>query len=227
MPTRKKLTSPATPPIESDYWRQQYATRPYYTEETDFESIQPAYEYGESLHSRFGGKSFEEAEDDVRAEWEKLIGSKKQVGTRLGWEQARPAIQDAYERTLQLAEEELHVEKEQVKTGEVKIRKEVRTEVKTIDVPIEHEEVVIERRPARGKSGAKPVGKSEEIRIPVSEEQISVTKTPVVKEEVTVRKRKVQEKKQVSDTVRSEEAVIDQEGKAEVMNDAGVRRRKK
>ena len=41
-------------------------------------------------------------------------------------------------------------------------------------------------------------------------------KTPVVKEEVSVKKRAVQETKEVSDTVKREEAYVEQTGDAEV-----------
>src|SRR5512135_3356197 len=48
----------------------------------------------------------------------------------------------------------------------------------TIQVPVQREEMVIERQTPTGEL-------VEEIRIPVSEEQVTVEKRPVVKEEVT------------------------------------------
>ena len=48
---------------------------------------------------------------------------------------------------VQLREEQLEVNKQPVQTGEVGIRKEVVTEQKSINVPVNREEVVIERRP--------------------------------------------------------------------------------
>ena len=47
------------------------------------------------------------------------------------------------------------------------------------------------------------------IRIPIIEERLEVTKTPVVVEEVIVGKRKIQETKQVQDTIKKEEARIE------------------
>jgi uncharacterized protein (TIGR02271 family) len=226
MPNRKKTIVSSPPSTGASYWREHFTDRPYYTEEANFDTYVPAYEYGELARSRYEGKSFAEVEADIQAEWEKLARSKGRQETILDWETARPAIQDAYERTLQLQTEELNVEKEQVRTGEVKVRKEVKTKVKTIDVPVEHEEIVIERHPVRGKTGTQ-IGKSEEIRIPVREEKVRVTKTPVVKEEVSVRKRKVKDQKHIVETVKDEEAVLDEQGITPVVNDAGVRRRKK
>lgn len=133
-------------------------------------------------------------------------------------------VQDDYHqpRSLRLREEQLNVEKQAVQSGEVHLRKDVVTEQKTVDVPVSHEEVYIERRPvADGQVDSTPIGQDETIRVPVSEEQVNVTKTPVVTGEVAVGKRKVQETQQVSDTVRREEARVDRTGDVPVQdNDA-------
>ena len=52
--------------------------------------------------------------------------------------------------TLQLREEELHAHKQLVETGEVRVRKEVITEHRTIEVPVQREEIVIERHAPTG-----------------------------------------------------------------------------
>ncbi len=118
-------------------------------------------------------------------------------------------------RTFQLKEERLRARKRPVKKGEVEVRKEVHTEHKQITVPVEREEVVIERRPVHGRATTGDM-KAEEIRIPVKEEEVHIEKTPVVKEEVTVGKRKVQDNRTVSGTVRREELVVENEGQARV-----------
>lgn len=117
-------------------------------------------------------------------------------------------------RSLKLREEQLRADKERVQSGEVQLHKDVVTEQKTIDVPVTHEEVVIERHPASGDQvdNAAPIGEGETIRVPVSEEQVNVTKTPVVTGEVTVGKRAVQENQQITDTVQREEARLDRSG---------------
>jgi uncharacterized protein (TIGR02271 family) len=117
---------------------------------------------------------------------------------------------------LELREEELRAEKERVEAGEVRLRKEVVKEKKTIEVPVTREEVVVERHPVSGHPADRDVGTDEEIRIPVMEEKVRVEKTPVVKEEVTAKKRTVQETREVSDTVKREEAYVDHTGDAEV-----------
>jgi len=118
-------------------------------------------------------------------------------------------------RVIQLREEQLRAHKEAAGTGEVRVRKEVRTEHKHIDVPVEREEVVVERRPASGRASSGEM-KAEEVRIPVKEERVRVTKEPVVKEEVSVSKRKVRDTKTVGGEVRKEELKVDSEGSARV-----------
>jgi uncharacterized protein (TIGR02271 family) len=112
---------------------------------------------------------------------------------------------------VELREEELRTEKERVQAGEVRLRKEVVSEERTIEVPVTREEVVIERRPAaRGQEAGGAIDEGEEIRIPLMEEEVRVEKTPVVREEVTVKKRQVQDTERVSETVRREEARIEE-----------------
>ncbi len=72
-------------------------------------------------------------------------------------------------------------------------------------MPVTHEELTVECRPA-SQSGAaeRPVGSRTEVKVPVSKEEVQVTKEPYVKEEVVVKKKPVTETKTVSDTVTSE-----------------------
>ncbi|GAC1406273.1 MAG: hypothetical protein NVSMB49_25830 [Ktedonobacteraceae bacterium] len=116
-------------------------------------------------------------------------------------------------RSLRLREERLNVSKDRAQVGEVELHKEVVSEQKTVNVPVTHEEVIIERHAVTdGRVDNTPIGEGETIRVPVSEEQVNVTKNTVVTGEVALGKRAVQETQQVSDTVRREEARVDQQG---------------
>ncbi|UFP94955.1 YsnF/AvaK domain-containing protein [Gloeobacter morelensis] len=124
---------------------------------------------------------------------------------------------------IQLLKEVLRVNKERVKSGEIRLRKEVTSETQTVEVPLVHEEVVIERRTVMdGEAVAGEIGSGETIRVPVSEERVIVDKRAVVSEEVTVGKRDVQQTEQVTDTVRREELRTDTEG--EVIVDSESKR---
>jgi uncharacterized protein (TIGR02271 family) len=118
--------------------------------------------------------------------------------------------------TIQASEEQLRVHKEKEQAGEVTVRKEVHTEHKTLEVPIEREEVVIERHPVSGNQPSSTQFKDgQTIRVPVSEEHVEIEKVPVVKEEVSVGKRKVQGTKHVDATVRKEEIKVENQGDAQ------------
>ncbi|NOU79633.1 YsnF/AvaK domain-containing protein [Paenibacillus sp. LMG 31459] len=120
------------------------------------------------------------------------------------------------DRKLRLREEQLDVSKNKVQTGEVNVHKEIIEEQKTINVPVTHEEIVIERRAVNNDTTAEPVGADETIRIPVSEEQVEVRKNTVVTGEVEIHKREIQGTEQVQDTVRREEARVDKSGDVKV-----------
>lgn len=124
------------------------------------------------------------------------------------------------DETIELKEERLDVDKNEVQTGEVKIGKHVVEETKNIEVPVTHEEVTIERRPVTDRhSTTEPIrdtNESEEIVVPITEEQIDVSKHTDVVEEVDIRKDKVTENKHVTDTVRKEELDIDKDGHVDV-----------
>jgi uncharacterized protein (TIGR02271 family) len=141
--------------------------------------------------------------------------------TATGMHASTGARNTAGGQTIQAREEELQVRKTPVEKGEVEVRKEVHTEHKTLNVPVEREEVVIERHPVSGHQPASgDIREGEKnIRIPIREEEVHVEKTPVVKEEISVGKRKVQSTEQVSGTVRKEDIHVEKHGDVERRDD--------
>ena len=115
------------------------------------------------------------------------------------------------ERRIQLRGEMLRTYKERVERGEVRLRKDVVTENRSVQVPVTREELVIERTPGSGQATGE-IGRDEEIRVPLSEERVRVEKQPVVTEEVRVGTRQVQSNKEVSDQVRHEELRVEKKG---------------
>lgn len=126
-------------------------------------------------------------------------------------------LSEGEQRAMRLREEQLEAEKQRVQTGEVRLEKEVVTEVKTINVPVSHEEVYIERRPvAEGQISDTPIGQGETIRVPITEEQVLITKQTVVTGEVTIGKQDIEENVQYTDTVKREEARLEREGRSRI-----------
>ena len=128
------------------------------------------------------------------------------------------------EQVIPLRQEELQAHKQLVVTGEVRVRKKIITEEKTITVSVMREELVIERHPIADSTNHTDqqsdqsmgkiveIGKGEIIRIPLRAEQVTVLKQPVVIEEIILSKRQVQETQHVSDVVQREEAYFQRKG---------------
>ncbi len=129
------------------------------------------------------------------------------------------SVTNSNERRIQLRGEILRAVKQRVERGEIRLRKDVITENQTISVPVTREEVIVEQVSAEGArplSGS--IGDEGEIRIPVSEERVSVVKEPVVTGEVRVQKRAVQDNQQITDTVRHEEVRVENQGDVDVQD---------
>ena len=121
-------------------------------------------------------------------------------------------VTDQDRRSIPIREEQLQADKERVQSGEVRLHKDVIEEQRNIDVPVTHEEVYVQRRAVDPRTSDAPVGQDEAIRVPVSEEQVNVSKNTVTTGEVEVGKRAVTENQRVNDTVRREEVHVDQDG---------------
>jgi uncharacterized protein (TIGR02271 family) len=110
--------------------------------------------------------------------------------------------------TVPLTEERLDASKRE-STREATITKEPVTETKTVEVPVSHEEISVERRPASGSTRAeRPVQSKTETKVPLKQEEVQVTKQPYVKEEVSVKKKPVTETRTVREQVTSEKVKV-------------------
>lgn len=130
------------------------------------------------------------------------------------------------DRRIQLRGEILRTYKDRVQRGEVRLRKDVITEKKNVEVPLTREELVIERTPVSGQSATGEIGKDQEIRVPLSEERVRTEKQPVVTDEVRVGKRAVQRTENVSDDMRHEELRVDKDGDVDIDTQATPKRKK-
>lgn len=124
----------------------------------------------------------------------------------------RPSMDNLERRSVQLREEELRTRIERVESGAVRLEKDVVTERRSVDVPVTREEVHVERRQVEPRPAGGEDFAEDEIRVPVHEERARVDKQAVVKEEVSIGKRPVQETERVEEDVRREEARVEKEG---------------
>ena len=128
----------------------------------------------------------------------------------VGHDTSGPTTDDAMTRS----EEELRVGKMQRESGRARLRKYVVTEQVEQTVPVQHEEVRLEREPITdanvGDATAGPEISEEEHEVVLHEEQVVVEKRAVPKERVRLDKDTVVEDQTVSEEVRKEQ--IEAEG---------------
>ena len=117
----------------------------------------------------------------------------------------------AGQQALTRSEEELDVDTKQVPRGQAGVRKRVVTEQQHRTVPIEREELRVEREPIpAGEGGGDAELSPDERTIELREEQPVVDKRVVPKERVRIGKEVVRDQKHVSEPVRREEVEVDQ-----------------
>jgi uncharacterized protein (TIGR02271 family) len=117
-------------------------------------------------------------------------------------------LDDEDELRVQRTEEELAAGTREREAGALNVRKRVRTDRESIEVPTRHEEVSVERVPVEGEAAETEIG-DDEVSIPVTEEEVVVEKRPVAKEEIRIRKDVVEDTEVVEEDVRREEVDID------------------
>ncbi len=193
---------------------------------TSYDDARPFYELGyvAAQNPEYSGKPFDEIEPSLRRGWNSDL--EQQYGS---WNDVRGWVSDAYdtERELHLtrSEEELVIGKRQVKAGEVGLKKTVETEHVTKSVPLMHEEIEVERHAVSDSDANRDdieIGE-QDIRIPLSAEEAVVEKRVVGKEEIVVKKRAVQETKEVEADLRRERIDIDKQGEGD-FNDSATDR---
>ncbi|AZI41385.1 DUF2382 domain-containing protein [Deinococcus psychrotolerans] len=137
---------------------------------------------------------------------------------------ARTAYQDKAYRTpdkLQLMEERLVVNKDRFKAGSVEIGKHVETRQENVNVALQREEVVIERRTVTDSTpveGAVLGAGSQTVNIDLEAERANVTKQAYVTEEIGIGKRTVTDTQTVSETVGREVLDVNKTGDVRLEN---------
>jgi uncharacterized protein (TIGR02271 family) len=126
-------------------------------------------------------------------------------------------VTDTDDIRVQRYEEDLQAQKTEREAGEVRVTKDVVEEQRTLEVPVQREEVHVESRvvdrPATDASEAFQEGT---ISVPVREEDVEVRKEVRVAEELEIDKTAVQDTERVSDTVRKEVVNVEEVGDVDV-----------
>jgi uncharacterized protein (TIGR02271 family) len=174
---------------------------------------------GEALHKAFGVKTIRDlatndfvlkAQEVLRlAEGPAAIPTAAPAAT--GGDAAGHRRQHAGQQALTRSEEELEVGTKQVPRGQADVRKRVVTEQQHRTVPVEREELRVQREPIpAGEGDSDPEMSADERTIELREEQPVVDKRVVPKERVRIGKEVVRDQEHVSEPVRKEQVEVDQ-----------------
>jgi uncharacterized protein (TIGR02271 family) len=127
----------------------------------------------------------------------------------VGRDVSGPTTDDAMTRS----EEELRVGTQAREAGRARLRKYVVTEEQQVTVPVQREEVRVEREPITdanlGDATSGPAISEEEHEVTLREEEVVVEKRAVPKERVRLDTETVTEERQVSEEVRKERIELD------------------
>ena len=127
----------------------------------------------------------------------------------VGRDTTGPTTDDAMTRS----EEELHVGTQTRERGRARLRKHVTTEQQTVTVPVQREQVRVEREPITDANldaaTSGPAISEEEHEVTLREEEVVVSKRAVPKERVRLDTETVTEERQVAEEVRKEQIEVD------------------
>jgi uncharacterized protein (TIGR02271 family) len=127
----------------------------------------------------------------------------------VGHDTSGPTTDDAMTRS----EEELRVGTETRERGRARLRKYVTTETRQVTVPVQREEVRVEREPITDANldaaTSGPAISEEEHEVTLREEEVVVDKRAVPKERVRLDKDTVTDERQVAEEVRKEQIQVD------------------
>jgi len=81
------------PTAEQAYWAENYRREPYYERGYTYADYHPGYRTGWEARARHEGRSYDDVERELEAEYNRNRGS-----SRLGWEKNRHAARAAWQR---------------------------------------------------------------------------------------------------------------------------------
>lgn len=109
------------------------------------------------------------------------------------------------------SEERLNIDKENVETGQVRLRKHVVKDTETVEVPVTREEVRVEREPISREEAANVDSKlgDDEASVTLHEERVNVSKESVPVEKVNLGKETVRDTETHTEELRKEQIEAD------------------
>jgi hypothetical protein len=87
---------------DDNYWRTNYAGRPY-AGKRDYEFFRPGFQYGFESAQRYRGRDWHDVEKDLEAGWSKWEHRGKNA-----WHEVKEAARDAWARVTAFEREPVH-----------------------------------------------------------------------------------------------------------------------
>jgi len=78
---------------DENFWRTNYASRPYASSDRTFDFYRSAYRYGHDAGQQHRGRQWSEVEPDLRSGWQKFEAKGESA-----WESVKGAVRDAWDR---------------------------------------------------------------------------------------------------------------------------------
>lgn len=89
----KGVAEAIDPTRERAYWRENFSGRDYVEDGSSFDDYGPAYGFGVTARGRYPGRDFDDVDSELSNDWAASRGA-----SGLGWERARHAARDAWDR---------------------------------------------------------------------------------------------------------------------------------
>jgi hypothetical protein len=91
---------------EDNYWEENFSSRPYALGPDYYDRFRPAFRYGFESARHDVGRSWDEAEPDLRTGWERY---QNESGSPSAWDEIKAAVRDAWDRVTgaQVADEQV------------------------------------------------------------------------------------------------------------------------
>jgi hypothetical protein len=80
---------------EDNYWEENFSSRPYALGPDYYDRFRPAFRYGFESARDSLGRSWDDAEPDLRSGWERY---QEESGTPSAWDEIKAAVRDAWDR---------------------------------------------------------------------------------------------------------------------------------
>ena len=80
---------------EDNYWQENFSSRPYALGPDYYDKFRPAYRYGFESARDGLGRTWDDAEPDLRSGWERY---QEEAGAPSAWDEIKAAVRDAWDR---------------------------------------------------------------------------------------------------------------------------------